>query len=75
LIDWTVEKYRANMEKTRNEQEGIIDGIIKELVKKRDIYTQNEKSYTRMMEFSYESILLQYGYREFLEVFSILHQV
>ena len=36
LIDWTLEKYRDNMEKTRNEQV-IIDDIIKELDKKRDI--------------------------------------
>src|SRR5215208_4110712 len=35
LIDWTLEKYRYNMEKTHNEQI-IIDGIIEELVKKRD---------------------------------------
>ena len=39
LIDWTLEKYKeANMEKTQhNEQEVIIDDIIKELVKKRKI--------------------------------------
>jgi hypothetical protein len=35
LIDWTLEKYRDNMEKTHNEQV-IIDNIIEELVKKRD---------------------------------------
>ena len=39
LIDWTLEKYKANMEKTQqNEQEQvIIDNIIEELDKKRDI--------------------------------------
>ena len=36
IIDWTLERYRANMDKTQNKQE-IIDDIIKELVKKRDI--------------------------------------
>jgi len=36
LIDWTLEKYKANMEKIQNEQE-VIDDIIKELAKKRDI--------------------------------------
>ena len=39
MIDWTLEKYKANMEKTQqNEQEQvIIDNIIEELDKKRDI--------------------------------------
>ena len=39
LIDWTLEKYKANKEKTQqqNEQEVIIDHIIEELDKKRDI--------------------------------------
>jgi hypothetical protein len=38
MIDWTLEKYKTNMEKTQqlNEQT-IIDNIIKELDKKRDI--------------------------------------
>jgi len=36
MIDWTLQKYRDNMEKTHHEQV-IIDDIIKELVKKRDI--------------------------------------
>jgi len=37
MIDWTLEKYKeANMEKTQNEKI-IIDYIIKELAKKRDI--------------------------------------
>jgi hypothetical protein len=39
LIDWTLEKYKANMENTqqKNEQEVIIDNIIEELDKKRNI--------------------------------------
>jgi hypothetical protein len=39
LIDWTLDKYKANMEKTQqqnDEQEVIIDNIIEELHKKRD---------------------------------------
>jgi len=36
MIDWTLERYRANIEKTHNEQI-IIDDIMKELAKKRDI--------------------------------------
>ena len=42
MIDWTLQKYRANMEKTHNEQV-IIDDIIKELVKKRDISIHKKK--------------------------------
>jgi hypothetical protein len=39
LIDWTLEKYRANMEKTQqqNDEQVIIDNIIEELDKKRDV--------------------------------------
>ncbi len=49
LIDWTLEKYRANMEKTHNEQE-IIDDIIKELAtKKRDIAI-NKKNQAQLKE-------------------------
>ena len=36
LIDWTLLKYNADMETTHDEEE-VIDDIIKELVKKRDI--------------------------------------
>src|SRR5918993_4618647 len=36
LIDWVLESYRANMEKTQNEKI-IIDDIIEELDKKRKI--------------------------------------
>ncbi len=38
LIDWTLEKYKANMEKTQqqNNEPLIIDNIIEELDKKRE---------------------------------------
>ena len=42
LIDWTLDKYRANIEKTHNEQI-IIDDIIEELDKKRDIAIHKKK--------------------------------
>jgi hypothetical protein len=39
LIDWTLDKYKANMEKTQqqNDEAIIIDNIIEELDKKREI--------------------------------------
>ena len=39
LIDWTLEKYKDNMEKTQqeNDEQVIIDNIVEELDKKRDI--------------------------------------
>jgi hypothetical protein len=39
LIEWTLEKYKMNMEKTQkqNDEARIIDDIIEELDKKRDI--------------------------------------
>ena len=39
MIDWTLEKYKANMENTQqqNDEQVIIDNIIEELDKKRDI--------------------------------------
>jgi len=39
LIDWTLEKYKANIEKTQQEddEQVIIGNIIEELDKKRDI--------------------------------------
>ena len=38
MIDWTLEKYKTNMEKTQqqNDERLIIDNIIEELDKKRD---------------------------------------
>jgi len=44
LIDWTLEKYKADMEKTQQEDEQIIiDNIIEELDKKRDIAITKKK--------------------------------
>jgi hypothetical protein len=39
MIDWTLEKYRraANLKKNQQNEEVIIDNIIEELDKKRDI--------------------------------------
>jgi hypothetical protein len=38
LINWTLEKYKADMEKTQQQNEQvIIDNIIEELDKKREI--------------------------------------
>jgi len=42
LIDWTLERYRANIAKTQNEKI-IIDNIIKELDKKRNIAIHKTK--------------------------------
>ncbi|HEX2406214.1 MAG TPA: hypothetical protein VHJ38_03305 [Nitrososphaeraceae archaeon] len=45
LIDWTLEKYKADMEKTQqqNDEAIIIDNIIEELDKKRDIAINKKK--------------------------------
>jgi hypothetical protein len=44
MIDWTLEKYKANMEKTQQQNEQkIIDNIIEELDKKRDIAINKKK--------------------------------
>jgi len=37
MIDWTLEKYRANRETQQQNEQTMIDNIIKELAKKRDI--------------------------------------
>jgi hypothetical protein len=39
MIDWTLEKYKDNMENTQqqNDEQIIIDNIIEELDKKRDV--------------------------------------
>ena len=42
LIDWTLEKYRTNRETQQNEQT-IIDNIIDELIKKREISIHKKK--------------------------------
>ena len=44
LIDWTLERYRANIKKTqKNEEQAIIDNIIEELDNKRDIVRNKMK--------------------------------
>ena len=44
MIDWTLEKYKANMQNTQlNEEQVIIDDIIKQLDKKRDIVIHKKK--------------------------------
>ena len=46
LIEWTLEKYKMNMENTQqqnDEQEVIIDNIIEELDKKKDIAINKKK--------------------------------
>jgi hypothetical protein len=44
LIDWTLEKYKTNMENTQQQNEQlIIDNIIEELDKKRDIAINKKK--------------------------------
>ena len=46
LIDWTLEKYKADIKNTQqedDEQEVIIDNIIEELDKKRDIAIHKKK--------------------------------
>jgi hypothetical protein len=44
LIDWTLEKYKTNMEKTQQQNEQlIIDNILEELDKKRDIAIHKKK--------------------------------
>jgi len=42
MIDWTLEKYKVGMENTQQNEE-VIDDIIKELVKKRDISIRKMK--------------------------------
>jgi hypothetical protein len=37
LIDWTLEKYRIRIKETQQNEQVIIDNIIKQLDKKRDI--------------------------------------
>jgi hypothetical protein len=44
MIDWTLEKYKANMQNTQlNEEQVIIGNIIEELEKKRDIAIHKKK--------------------------------
>ena len=37
MIDWTLERYKSNIKKTPQNEQVIIDNIIEELDKKRDI--------------------------------------
>jgi hypothetical protein len=43
LIDWTLEKYRDNRKKTQHNEQEVIDDIIEELDKKRDIAINKKK--------------------------------
>src|SRR5215213_8540655 len=43
LIDWTLEKYKANIKDTQHNEQIIIDDIIEELDKKRDIDIHKKK--------------------------------
>jgi uncharacterized protein (UPF0305 family) len=64
LIDWTLENYRARIKQIQqNEQQVIIDNIIKELDRKRDI-TINKKRQALLTDEVYmyrlEEITLDY---------------
>ena len=43
LIDWTLEKYRGRIKETQQNEQVIIDDIIKELAKKKDITRHKKK--------------------------------
>ena len=43
LIDWILEKYRGRIKETQQNEQVIIDNIIKELDKKRDIAIHKKK--------------------------------
>ena len=43
MIDWTLEKYKANIEKAQQNEQLIINNIIEELNKKRDLAISNKK--------------------------------
>jgi hypothetical protein len=43
MIDWALEKYKANRKKTQQNEQIIIDDIIEELDKKRDIAIHKKK--------------------------------
>jgi len=44
MIDWTLEKYKVDMENAQQNEEKVIDTIIEELVKKRDIAIRKMKN-------------------------------
>ena len=43
MIDWTLEKYRGRIKGTQQNEQVVIDDIIKELDKKRDIAIHKKK--------------------------------
>jgi hypothetical protein len=43
LIDWTLEKYKASINETQQNEQRIINNIIKELAKKRNIAIHKKK--------------------------------
>ena len=43
MIDWTLEKYRASIKETQQNEQVIIDNIIEELDRKRDIAVHKKK--------------------------------
>ena len=47
LIDWSLEKYRGRIKETKQNEQVLIDNIIKELDKKRYSHKQKAKSYTK----------------------------
>jgi hypothetical protein len=68
LIDWTLEKYKANMEKTQQQNEQIIiDNIVEELDKKRNIarnkmkkaMLKDEVSISRLEETTLDYVLFR----------------
>ncbi len=67
LIDWTLEKYKVDMENAQQNEKEVIDDIIKELVKKRDIAIHKMKkamlkddvSMYRLQETTIEHVLFR----------------
>src|SRR5688572_4773493 len=43
LIDWTLEKYKASINETQQNEQRIINNIIKELAQKRDVAIHKKK--------------------------------
>ena len=67
LIDWTLEKYRGRIKDTQQKEKVIIDDIIKELDKKRDITIHKKKqaqlkdevSIYRLEEATFDNVLFR----------------
>ncbi|MGH9981649.1 MAG: hypothetical protein ACRD6U_08870 [Nitrososphaeraceae archaeon] len=53
LIDWTLEKYKASIKETQQNEQVIIDDIIEELDKKRDIAIHKKSKLNLKMKFQY----------------------